>query len=78
MIAESWARRAYLDSFIYKLFEAMGEGMETQSWLDHTLDCDYINSKQFHELDDAWQHVGAMLNRMIERADRFCKPRGKG
>jgi len=27
-----------------------------------------------HELDDAWQHIGAMLNRMIQRADDFCKP----
>ena len=25
------------------------------------------------ELDRAWQRVGAMLNRMIQRADTFCR-----
>jgi len=29
--------------------------------------------EQFQDLDNAWQHVGAMLNRMIERSDTFCK-----
>jgi four helix bundle protein len=56
-----------------KIDEALGEAMETQAWLDHARDCDYLDRKQHRELDDAWQHVGAMLNRMIERADGFCK-----
>ena len=49
--------------------------METQAWLDHSVDCHYITSNQFRELDAGWQSIGAMLNRMIERADDFCKPR---
>ena len=52
--------------------EALAEAMETQAWLDHALDSDYINSPLHRELDDAWQHIGAMLNRIIERADTFC------
>jgi len=75
IIAESWARRKYVDAFVYKLFEAMGEGMETQSWLDHALDCEYLVHEQYQDLDRSLQHVGAMLNRMIERSDTFCKPR---
>jgi four helix bundle protein len=50
---------------------ALGETMETQAWLDQALDCEYIDSAQFRELDDSWQHIGAMLNRMIQRADDF-------
>jgi four helix bundle protein len=73
MIAEAWARRMYPAAFINKIDEAMGEAMETQAWLDHALDCDYLNRQQYSELDDAWQKVGAMLNRMIERADDFCR-----
>jgi four helix bundle protein len=53
--------------------EALGEAMETQAWLDHALACDYIGKERHRELDDAWQHIGAMLNRMIGRADDFCK-----
>ncbi|MDH3442945.1 MAG: four helix bundle protein [Deltaproteobacteria bacterium] len=56
-----------------KMNEALGKAMETQAWSDHARDCSYMNGKQHRELDDAWQHVGAMLNRMIERADDFCK-----
>ena len=73
MIAEAWARRIYQAAFVNKIDEALGEAMETQAWLDHARDCDYLNRNQHRELDDTWQHVGAMLNRMIERADDFCK-----
>jgi len=73
MIAEGWARRRYPAAFINKIDEALGEAMETQAWLDHALDCEYLNRQQYSQLDDAWQKIGAMLNRMIERADDFCR-----
>ncbi len=73
MVAEGWARRRYPAAFVNKIDEAMGEAMETQAWLDHAFDCSYLNNGQYQELDDAWQHIGAMLNRMIERVDDFCK-----
>jgi four helix bundle protein len=73
MIAEAWARRRYQAAFVNKLNEALGEAMETQAWLDHALECDYINSEMYRELDATWQHIGAMLNRMIQKADIFCR-----
>lgn len=73
MIAEAWARRMYPAAFINKIDEAMGEAMETQAWLDHALDAEYINQSQHRTLDDSWQRIGAMLNRMIQRADDFCR-----
>ena len=73
MIAEAWARRRYLAAFVNKIDEALGEAMETQAWLDHALDCEYIGHKEHRELDDAWQSIGGMLNRMLERADSFCR-----
>jgi four helix bundle protein len=72
MVAEAWARRMYPAAFLSKISEALGEAMETQAWLDSALDCGYVTAAQHDELDDSWQHVGAMLNRMIERADSFC------
>jgi four helix bundle protein len=77
MIAESWARCLYKAAFINKLDEAKGEANETQAWLDHALECEYITAKQRHELDDAWQHVGGMLHNMIKRANDFCAPVSK-
>ena len=74
MTAEAWARRRYQRAFVNKIDEALGEAMETQAWLDHALDCGYLDSREHNELDDAWQHIGAMLNRMIQRVKDFCKP----
>ncbi len=73
MIAEAWAKRRYEAAFISKINDALGEATETQSWLDHALDCDYVTSAQFVELDASWQQIGGMLNRMTERANDFCK-----
>src|SRR5437773_12227345 len=73
MIAEAWARRRYKAAFVNKIDEALGEAMETQAWLDHALDCEYLSSDVHRRFDGAWQSVGAMLQRMIYKADQFCK-----
>jgi four helix bundle protein len=73
MIAEAWARRRYRAVFINKIDEALGEATETQSWLDDSLDCGYISAAEFKQMDAAWQSIGAMLNKMIARADDFCR-----
>jgi four helix bundle protein len=73
MLAEAWARRRYEAVFINKINEAMGEATETQSWLDDALDCCYISADQHRSLDDAWQNIGGMLNRMIDKAEDFCR-----
>ena len=73
LLAEAWARRRYAAAFVNKVNESFGEAMETQAWLDHALACDYIDTVQHAELDKPWQRVGAMLNRMIQKADTFCR-----
>jgi four helix bundle protein len=77
MIAEAWARRRYPAAFINKIDEALGEAMETQAWLDHAVDCGYLELSEYRNLDNAWQKIGAMLNRMIQRADDFCRTKGR-
>lgn len=72
MVAEAWARRRYRAVFINKIDEALGEATETQSWLDDCLDCGYLSPEEFKQMDAAWQGIGAMLNKMILRADDFC------
>jgi len=42
MVAEGWARRRYPAAFVNKIGEAMGEAMETQAWLEHAFDCNYL------------------------------------
>ena len=47
--------------------------METQAWLDHALKWEYIDAAEHQTRDAAWQYIGAMLNRMIERSEEFCR-----
>jgi four helix bundle protein len=72
LIAEAWARRRYQNAFIEKLTQALAEAKETQAWLDHALSNKYLDEDRFEEFNDAWDHVCAMIRRMIQRADRFC------
>jgi four helix bundle protein len=73
MIAEGWGRRRYRAVFINKLDEAIGETHESQAWMDAARSSGYINAATHKELDALFQRIGAMLNRMIDRADDFCK-----
>src|SRR6266566_9296694 len=73
IIAEAWARRRYKAAFVNKIDEALGEAYETQSWLDDALDATYLSKETFSDLDNRYDAIGAMLSRMIDRADDFCK-----
>lgn len=73
LVAEAWARRRYKAAFINKIDEALGEAHETQAWLDHALDCGYVDASEYTEVDQQWRGIGAMLSRMLDRADDFCK-----
>ena len=41
-IAESWAKRRYVKSFINKLTDSLGEEYETEVWLDYSRDSPLI------------------------------------
>jgi four helix bundle protein len=73
MIAEAWGRRKYQGVFVNKIDEALGEANETQSWLDDCLDSGYISPQEYARMDSAWQSVGAMLNKMIDKSEGFCR-----
>src|SRR6266513_3712456 len=51
MIAEAWARRRYKAAFVNKIDESLGEGYETQSWVDDALDAGYLSKEQFTDLN---------------------------
>ena len=73
MISEAWGRRRYRAVFICKIDEALGEASETQSWLEDALDCGYLSTTEFEEMENDCNSIAAMLSRMIDRASDFCK-----
>ena len=58
--------------FKNKLTDAMQEASETQTWLEFCFACNYIDQNKFHELDQKYEHILAMLNSMEMKADSFC------
>ena len=72
-ISEGWRKRKYKAVFINKLTDAEQEAAETQTWLEFSLACKYINQDMFKQLDEKYEHIFAMLITMERRADSFCK-----
>jgi len=71
-IAEAWARRRYLKSFVSKLIDAHGEEMEMEVWLDMSFDLDYINKATHTELLNRYIEVSKMLQSMETHPEKFC------
>jgi four helix bundle protein len=72
-LAEAWRKRRYKAVFINKLSDAGQEAAETQTWLEFSLHCRYINEETFRKLDDCYEHIFAMLSNMEKKADSFCR-----
>ncbi len=54
-LSEAWRRRKYEAVFVNKLNEAEGEAAETQTWLEHAVQCDYapvVKAREIHRLCD--------------------------
>jgi four helix bundle protein len=72
-IAETWAKRKYEKHFVSKLTDADGEQLETQHWIETSLDCSYISKEIANDLLSNYYSVGKMLNSMISKSESFCK-----
>ena len=54
-LSEAWRRRKYEAVFVNKLNEAEGETAETQTWLEHAVQCGYapvVKAREIHRLCD--------------------------
>ena len=71
-IAEAWRKRRYPASFVSKLSDADTEAAETQVWLDFALRCKYINQETHAELYARYNHICAMLTKMMNDPDSWC------
>ena len=72
-IAESWAKRRYVKSFINKLTDSLGEEYETEVWLDYSRDCGYITIQKHKDLLTGYDEVRRMLISMISCPGKWCK-----
>ena len=73
-LSEGWRKRRYKAVFLNKLTDSGQEAAETQTWLEFSLRCKYIDEDTFQRLDDDYEHIFAMLNVMENKVDTFCRP----
>ncbi len=72
-IAEAWAKRRYLRSFVSKLTDSLGEEHETEDWLDYSYDCKYIPEEKHVHLLKEYDEIRRMLISMINSPEKWCK-----
>jgi four helix bundle protein len=71
-LAEAWRKRKYVAVFKNKLTDSMQEASETQSWLEFSLACKYIDKDLFEKLDTEYEVIISKLNTMDLKSDKFC------
>ena len=70
-LREAWAKRRYEAHFISKLTDCDGENSDTNSSLDFSLDCGYIDNKTHKELTFQTEEIGKMLGSMLNNPKPF-------
>ena len=70
-IAEAWARKKYIKSFVNKLTDSLGEEFETEVWLDYSRDAKYITSLEHSDLMHVYDEVRKMLLSMINHPGKW-------
>ena len=64
-IREGYAKRKYEQVFIKHLVDAYGSSEETRTWLEFSVESQYITPEIFDKLDLEYDKLGGMLNRLI-------------
>ena len=71
-LSEAWRKRRYRAVFVNKLSDSGQESAETQTWLEFSLACKYIDEPVYNRLFNDYEEIFAMLHSMTEKADSFC------
>ncbi len=71
-IAEAWAKKRYVKSFVNKLTDSLGEEYETEVWLDYSRDCKYIGIETHTKILANYDEVRRLLISIINNPDKWC------
>ena len=56
-LAEAWRKRRYEGAFVSKLSDAEAEAAETQTWLEFSVRCEYLDANPYHQLYQAYDNI---------------------
>src|SRR5437773_1757414 len=75
-LAEAWRKRRYEAAFVSKLNDSEAEAAETQTWLEFSVKCGYLDRDEGRELYSEFDEVIAMLSYMIAKPHSWILPLG--
>ena len=64
-LAEAWRKRRYEAAFIAKLNDSEAEAAETQTWIEFSVKCHYINPETGQFLSSQYNEIIAILVKII-------------
>jgi len=76
-LAEAWRKRRYEAAFVSKLSDSEGEAAETQTWVEFSVRCGYIDREHGKTLFVEYDEVISMLVAMIAKRHLWVMPSGR-
>jgi four helix bundle protein len=76
-IAEAWRKRRYEAAFIAKLNDSEGESAETQTWLEFSVRCGYMEKEPGRELFKEYDEIISMLVSISNNPQKWVLPSGQ-
>ena len=70
-LAESFRKRKYPKAFVSKLSDSEGEAAETQTWLEFSLECKYIEVQTYNNLIEKYDNIIGKLVNMSLHPDNW-------
>lgn len=71
-ITEAWRKQRYEAAFVSKLSDAETEAAETQTWIQFSLRCGYLDGATADGLMHEYDEIIAMLVDMMVHSKRWC------
>lgn len=68
-IAEAWRKRIYKAAFIAKINDAEGEAAETETWIEYTVRCGYLDREIAKDLYGVYEEVISILVSMRNKPE---------
>lgn len=70
-ISEGFRKRKYPKMFVSKMMDSEGEASETQTWLEYSLSCQYIDQATFKDLDARYDQIIGKLVVMGQNPEKW-------
>lgn len=70
-IAEAWRKRRYKAAFVSKLNDSEGEAAETQTWLEVSVRCGYVERETAKQLFIEYDEIISMLVSMENKPEKW-------